>query len=387
MPFALVFLNLRRHWMRTALTLGSIVVAIFLACFLRGLVHAIHGGVQGASSDRLAVQSAVSLFVNLPVSYHNKIAQIEGVERVCKLQWFGGYYQDPDNFFAQFAVSHEQFFDTYPEVQLIEGSREDFETKRTSCVIGRGLAESFDWKVGDTIPLTGTLFQRNDGVPWELEVAGIYSARLPIDERTIFFHFDYLEKSLEEDGASGPLGVSVYVVDKQAGADEIRVLAAIEELFENGPQRVLATTEAEFNRQFVSMLGNVPKLMNSIGGGVLFAILLATLNTMLLAARERTHEIGILKALGFNDATNFGLLLCESLLIGALGGLLGLGLALATEPGIAYGLAAMFPGYHIPSSTAWSALGFALLIGLIAGLVPAWSASRLKAVEALRDEG
>lgn len=388
MPFALIYHNLARHWLRTVLTLASLVVAMFLTCFLSALVLSLEAGVRGAASNRLVTQSAVSLFVNLPLSYQSKLEQVEGVEAVSKWQWFGGYYQDPRNFFAQFGVDQDTYFDTYPEVRLLEGSRADFEAKRTSCIIGKDLAEQFEWRVGDTIPLIGGLFPRADGGVWEFEVAAIYEARLPVDNRTLFFHFDYLEKSLEEGAAEGPGGVGVYVLRIAEGANELAIMRTIDALYENGPQRVQTTTEAEFNRQFVSMIGNVPKLMGSIGGGVLFAIVLAALNTMLMAARERTRDLGIMKALGFTNATAFALLLFESLLVCALGGSLGVALALATEDGFAYFLTAnLFPGYDVTPALAWTGIGLSAAIGLVAGVIPAWQASRLEPVAALRSEG
>jgi putative ABC transport system permease protein len=388
-PWTLLFRNLFARPLRSLLTLGSIVVAVFLVCILRGVIGALEAGVEASSQRRLVIQSAVSLFVNLPASYQGKIEAVGGVESTCKLQWFGGYYQTPRNFFAQFAVDADRLLDAYPEIELLEGSELTFRSRRTSCLIGRGLAEEYGWELGESVPIVGALFPRSDGSTWDFEVAGIYrSTANNVDERTLWFHFDYLDESLRNGGAEGPSGVGVFVAKTERGADPTAVMADVDELFQNGPQRVQTTTEAEFQRQFVTMLGGVPTLLSSIGGGVLFAIALATLNTMLMAAREQTHALGILGALGFTPGTAFALLMGESLLLCGLGGLFGAALALSIESGFRTFLASNgFVMFEISTATVALGLGLALAVGALAGLAPAIGAARLRAVEALRSEG
>jgi putative ABC transport system permease protein len=181
--------------------------------------------------------------------------------------------------------------------------------------------------------------------------------------------------------------VGVYTVLLAPGADIVATMAAIDAMFDAGPQRVQATTEAEFNRQFVSMLGNIPTLLTSIGGGVLFAIALAVLNTMLMAARERTHDLAILKALGFGDGVVAVLLVIESLLVCGVGALVGLGGVGLVQGIVAEVIRQIFPSFHVDQPTMLLGLGLALAIGLLAGLLPAVGALRLRCVEALRAEG
>lgn len=388
MPWTLLFKNLFAHPFRTLLTVGSLVVAVFLLCFLRASLVSLDAGVASASSNRLMVQSAVSLFVDLPLSYQGKIENVEGVARTCKLQWFGGIYRDPSNFFAQFAVDADRFAKAYPEVELTQGSQEAFRANRTGCLIGEDLAKRFGWKLGSKIPLQGTIFPKTNGRPWELVVEGIYKAKTAnVDNQTLWFHHAYLDETLVAGQATGPRGVGVYVVALDRGASVERVASQIEDLFRNGPQRVQGTTEAEFQRQFVDMLGSVPTLLGSIGGGVLFAILFAVLNTMLLAARERTHDLGVMKALGFSDAVAFWLLLGESLLVCGIGGALGVLLAWASQGAVGSVLKQLIPTYEIGQQTVVEGLLLAIALGLVAGIIPAWQASRLGVVEALRGEG
>lgn len=391
MPWHLIARNLRAHPLRSILTAGSLVVAVFLICFLRTLVVALHAGVDQASSSRLVVQSAVSLFVDLPLAYQGKIDGVPGVAKTCVFQWFGGTFEGAGghggDFFAQFGVDHDNFFESYPEVELIEGTQADFLAKRTACLIGEQLAQKYGWKPGTRVPIMGTIYQRGGGGAWEFDVVGVYRSRSAnVDNSTLYFRFDYLRESLETGGASGPKGAGVYMIKLAQGADVVDVSRRVDALFENGPQRVQTTTEAEFQRQFVGMIGGLPTLLSSIGGGVLFAILFAVLNTMLMAGRERTRDIGVIKALGFTDGVVFALLMLESLLLCGVGGAGGVGLALLLEAGTAAGLSSMFPGYDITPETIALGIGLALGLGVIAGIVPAWQASQLRVVQALRPE-
>jgi putative ABC transport system permease protein len=379
----LVWRNLLRRPLRSTLTALSIVVAIFLICSLVTLLTTLNAGAANADNRRLAVMSATGLFVELPLSYQARIEQVPGVERSTKFCWFGGYFRTPANFFAQFAVDPEAMLAMYPECVVPEEQQKDFLANRASCLIGSGLQRTFGWNVGDTIPIIGALHPHPDDKAWEFKVAGIYHSPVPnFDNRTLFFHWDYYEETLKVGGV--PPNVSVYSLRIAPGVDAAQVISEVEALYQNGPQRVDCATEAEFQKQFAEMIGNLPMFVGWIGTGVLLAILLASVNTMLMAFREQSSEIGILKALGFTDATTFRLLVAQSLLLCGLGGALGIALSAASEGWVSDQLGSSFPGYMILPRTYAMAAVIALAIGLLAGLVPAWQAARLRCVEALR---
>jgi putative ABC transport system permease protein len=273
----------------------------------------------------------------------------------------------------------------YPEVEIVEGSREALLKERQACVLGEDTAKKFDLKVGDTFPLIGALFPRNDKLPYDFKLAAIYrSKKQTVDNNTMFFHYEYLQKALESHEASGPEGVGIFVVKVKPGVDPINVMGAADALFENGPQRVQATTEAQFQQQFVSMVGNVPFFVASIGSGVMMAILLAALNTMLMAAREQTRDVGVLKALGFSDGEVFGTMLAQALFLCGLGGGFGVALSKLTEASLARALGTFFPGYMVTNETLLLGAAMTIGVGLFAGIAPAWRAQRLKVIDALR---
>ena len=386
-PFRLVLRNLFGGWLRGlrgVLTILSVAVAVFLICVLRSFVTTLDAAVNASATDRIIVQSAVSLFVDLPEAYRSKLESVDGVERVCHLNWFGGTYKEKEPPGSQFAIRSETFLETYGEIEFLEGSAEQFRTQRNSCIVGRSLAKRYGFKVGQQIPVQSELYTRTDGRPWTFVVAGIYRSTSPnVDEITLYFHYDYLQEAREAGAARGPDGVSVFVVSVEDGSRPIDVMRTIDELYENGPQRVQATSEAAFQSQFVSMLGNVPFLLNTIGIGVLVAIMLAPLNTMLMAAREQTRDIGILKALGFSDGSVFGMMLTQSLILSFVGGAIGLALAVGAVPALAEVVGTMFPGLTLRRQTLVLAGTLIVALGLVAGLTPAFRARRMKAVEAI----
>lgn len=387
-PLKLTWRNLLRHKLRVLLTVGSLTVAFFLLCVLRALVVSLDSGIKEASSERLVVQSAVSLFVSLPESYQGKIDSVPGVEETMKMTWFGGYYQDSANMFGQFSVDPDRLERIYPEIELIEGTWEDFRVSRTACIVGSATAQKFGWSVGERVPIIGTIFARTDGTAWEFDIAGIYHSKgASIDDTTLFFHWEYLDEALKAGAAGGPSGIGVYTVMIADDFDQVSVGAAIDALFENGPQRVQSTPEAEFNAQFVSMIGNVPFFVTAIGMGVFLAILLATLNTMLMAGREQTRDIGVLKALGFGSSSAFWLLLMQSMILCGVGAGSGILLALSASKPLRGSLGTMFPGFAIHSGIVQTAVLVAIGLALFAGLAPALRARRLTVIEALREEG
>jgi putative ABC transport system permease protein len=374
--FRLVWANLRRKKVRTTLTIGSFAVALFLFGLLAAIRVGFRGGADAAGADRLDVINRVSLILPLPLSYRDRIIQVPGVANVTYATWFGGVYQDERNFFAQFAVDKDTWFDVYADYVVSTEGREAFMRDRQACMVGRALAKRFGFKVGDRIPLRGTIWTGD----WEFNVAGIYEGSRPdADTSGMFFRADYLEENRQ----FGKGTVGWYVVKLRDPADAVRITKAIDALFANSPFETLTQTEKAFAASFVNQMGNIELLIMTIGLVVFFTLLLVTGNTMAIAVRERSGELAVLKTIGFSDARVMRLILAEAVLIAGQGGLVGLVLARLVLPGLTRALPMLGVLYVSPLTFATGFL-LALAVGAAAGLLPAIGAMRLKVVDALR---
>jgi putative ABC transport system permease protein len=381
----LVVRHVVSHPVRSLLTVGAVLVASFLFCFLRSIVTTLEAAVTASASNRVITGSAVSLFQALPSSYRETIAAIDGVESVSRFTWFGGVYRDSEGLFAQFAADARTLLDQYPEVVIAEDQKRAWFEDRQGAIIGIALAEQYGWKVGDTVPLVGTIYPRVDGKEWTFNVRGIYrSTAQNVDELTMYFHFEYLDEVRQRGDAYGPMGTSVFLIRVEPGARPEDVIAAVDAHYEGGPQRTRTQTEAAFQAGFITMLGNVPTFLGMIGAAVLVALLFGVVNTMTLAARERTKTSGILKSLGFPDRVPARLYLFESMAIVGPGCLAGIVLSLGTQEGVRRVLGTLVPMYVVEAETVVLAALVCLAIAIVGGAVPAWRALRLRPVESLR---
>ncbi len=374
--FRLIWANLLRKKVRTTLTIGSFMVALFLYGLLVAIRAAFSGGADVAGVDRLNVINKTSLIMPLPQSYRDRLAAMPGITGVTYATWFGGVYQDEKNFFPQFAVDPESWLKVYSEFVVPEEQRRAFLADRQACLVGRHLAKRFGFKVGDRIPLRGTIWTGT----WEFNVVGIYDGNRPeVDTTQLLFRFDYLEERRQ----FGKGTVGWYVVKLASPDDAVAVSKRIDDTFANSPYETLTQTEKAFAASFAKQMGNIEFLVLVIGAVVFFTLLLVAGNTTAIAVRERTSELAVLKTVGFTDAGVLALVMAETLLIAGQGGILGLALAkLFTLGGDPTG------GFLGTFYFGWGSLGLgfalALAVGAVAGILPATSAMRLRVVDALR---
>jgi len=373
----LIFANLFRKKIRTTLTLGSFAVALFLFGLLAVVRGAFNQGLEVAGANRLVVVNKVSIIQPLPISYMDKIGRIPGVTLVTHANWFGGVYQDERNFFPQFAIQDETYRQMFPEFIVPGDQWNAFIGDRQGAIVGEDLVKRFHWKVGDRVPIKGTIFPGT----WEFNIRGIYKGSRPQDDTTQFwFRYKYLEER-ENPYWKGLIGWYTVRIDNPDNAT--RVAGVIDDMFANSPWETKTETEKAFAAGFVKQAGNIEFLLLSIGSVVFFTLLLVTGNTMAIAVRERMRELAVLKAVGFSDGFVLSLVLGESLLLAAIGGGLGLALCkLFTLRGDPTG--GLLPYFYLAFPALILGLLAALAVGLAAGILPAWSAMRLRVVDALR---
>jgi putative ABC transport system permease protein len=372
----LIIANLFRKKIRTALTVGSFAVSLFLFGLLAIVRGAFSQGVDVAGADRLVVINKVSLIQPLPLSYRDRLLRMSGIKLVTYDNWFGGVYQDEKNFFPQFAVDLEHQRAMYPEFKIPEEQWQAFAGDREGAFVGQSLADRFGWKVGDRIPIKGTIYTG----AWEFNLRGIYQGTRAQDDTTQFwFHWDFLD----ERRAFGKGDVGWYVVRVTNPDLSVQVAKTIDAEFANSPFETKTDTEKAFAASFVKQMGNIELLILTVGGVVFFTLLLVTGNTMAIAVRERVGELAVLKALGFSNRFVLLLVMMESLTVAFIGGALGLLLAklfsLHGDP-----TRGILPYFYLPPLAIVTGVAAALLVGVAAGILPAVSAMRLRVVDAIR---
>ncbi|HEV2117501.1 MAG TPA: FtsX-like permease family protein [Terriglobales bacterium] len=373
----LIIANLFRKKIRTTLTLGSFAVALFLFGLLAIVRGAFNQGLDVAGSNRLIVINKVSLIQPLPVAYQERLERVPGIKEVTHNNWFGGIYQDPKNFFAQLAIDDDTFHSIYPEFLIPDDQWKAYKEDREGAIVGVKLAKRFGWKVGDRIPIKGTIFPGT----WEFNIRAIYTGKRPADDTTQFwFHYKYLEER-ENQYWHGLVGWYVVKIDSPDNA--VKIAKAIDSTFANSPWETKTDTEQAFAASFAKQAGNISFLIMSIGAVVFFTLLLVAGNTMAIAVRERIRELAVLKAVGFSDTFVLLLVVFESVVVAAIGGGVGLVLAkLLTLNGDPTG--GMLPFFYLSAAAIAVGAVLALAVGLAAGIWPAYSAGRLKVVDALR---
>ena len=383
MKFAhLIWCNLRRKKLRTSLTLLSIIVAFILFGFLAAIQQALVGGVALAGADRLVVREKVSIINLLPVSYEARMDRIPGVDFSTYQTWFGGIYQDPKNFFMQNPVEPEKFLKIHPEVVLPPDQEKAWLATRTGAIVGRRTAERFGWKIGDRIPIRSTIWaQANGNLTWTFDIVGIYDGKdKGTDTTPLFFRYDYFDEARQQ----GKGLVGWYTIRIKDPSQAAEVAKRVDAEFENSPAETKTEPEGAFIQGWASQLGNIVLIVAVILSAVFFTILLVTGNTMAQAVRERTGELGVLKAIGFTNVQVVALVLAEACLLTILGGMVGLGLALAITPVIAQPLAGLLPMFYLPTRAVFIGFGISVALGLVTGVFPALQAMRLRVADALR---
>jgi putative ABC transport system permease protein len=375
----LVWGALMRKKTRTAFTLLSLSAAFLLIGLLQAVNSVLSGGADFLGANRLITQAKISFTQPLPMRLLPQIEAIPGVEHVGHSQFFGGVYQDPKNFFPQFAVNPQRLRDTYPEWTMDEDAWRTFISTQDGAIAGKVLAEKYGWKVGDIIPLNSFIWTQRDGSRvWQWRLVGIFEGR--DQEWTDRANLMYLNYGQFDEGRSerarGLAGV--FVVRVKNPMDSERIAAEIDRKFENSSEETKTQSEQEFQLGFLKQLGDIGFIVNAISGAVFFTILILTGYTMSQAVRERIPELAVLKCLGFTDRTVLGLVLAESFLLCFIGALLGLLLASAVT-----GL--LPPEYPIKADArVWLfALATTVFLALVVGLPPALRAMHLKIVDAL----
>ncbi len=365
---------------RTFLTLISIVAAFLLFGMLDGVRQSFaDAGQSAAGATRLQTVSRLSFIQPLPMSLAARIEQVDGIEEVTWANWFGGAYQEPSNQIFTFAVP-PNYLDVYPESNVDQATRERFAATRTGLLVGKTLANRYQWKVGDQIPLLSNIFPNADGSKvWTFDIVGIMDTDDAFLSQTALLHWKYFDESNAWN--QGNVGWYVSRIGDVEAAD--RIAREIDAISVNSSHETKTQTEAAATANWIKQTADITLITSSIMGAVFFTLLLLTGNTMAQAVRERTAELAVLKTIGFRDVPVLMMVLAESVSLIVIGGVIGLGVAALLAPIVGAGSGGVINMPPVGLSS-W-ALGIAImvLIGLIVGALPALRAMRLNVVDAL----
>ena len=377
----LLLRNAFRHPLRSLLTLLGLVVAIAAFGLLRTVNEAWYAGVQASSATRLIARNATSLTFVLPISYAQRIRGVDGVSSVSWANWFGGVYQTERNFFPQFGVEPASYLKLYPEYVMTEDEKLAFVKDRQGAVVGRKLANQYGWKLGDTVPLRGTIYPGT----WNFTIRGIWDGRdAKTDENQMLFHWQLLNESIKKRFPKRGDSVGVFIVGIDDPSQAAAVAGRVDAMFKNSLAESLTETESAFQLSFVSMSEAILVAIEAVSYIVVLIILAVMANTMTMTARERLAEYATLKALGFGPGFVARLLLGESLLIAAIGGAMGIAVSFPIAAAFGSVVGSVLPVFEISTTTIALQIGASLAVGFIAAAWPAWQMGRIDIVNGLR---
>ena len=382
----LIVKNTFRHKLRTGLTILGIVVAILAFGMLQTLVNAWYAGANLASSTRLVTRNSISLVFSLPIAYKDRIRGVPGVQRVTWLNWFGGIYKERSNFFPQFAADAKTLLEMYPELRFVDGDANAFLRDRRGCIIGTKLAEKYGFKVGDVIPLRGTIYPGT----WNFTVRGIYryeGANVSADITNLYFHWQYLDDTIRAISPRRAGQVGTFILDVERADDMASVAEAVDATFRNSLAETLTESEKAFNLSFVAMSDQIITIVRLVSFVVVLVILAVMANVMAMTARERLSEYATLKALGFGPGFLVSLVVGESLFIALLGCAAGIALTVPVAAAFGRALSTLFPIFRVAPETYGLQLACALVVGITAAIFPAVRAATVNVVDGLRSIG
>jgi putative ABC transport system permease protein len=377
----LLFANLRRRTPRSMFTLLSIAVAFLLYGLLAAVKNGFEANGNLAGVDRLVTMAKVSIVQPLPISYLQRIASVPGVKLVTHSTWFGGHYQDERNIIITYPVPPESYLDMYPEFLLPPAQKEHWLHDRVGAIVGRALADSHGWKVGDRIPLRSDIYARSDGsYIWDFVIDGIYDNKDPSgDVSSFFFHYDYLDESR----SIGKGTAGWYIVRIADPTQTAQVAAAIDALFTNSSAETKTGSEKAFVQGFAKQTGDIGAIVTAIGIAVFFTMLLVSANTMAQSVRERTNELAVLKTLGFSDPAVLALVISESLLLTIVGGAIGILGAMLVVGRLGTALSEYLSAFLLTPQALLVGVVLMVGLGVVAGALPAVRAARLRIVDGL----
>jgi putative ABC transport system permease protein len=371
-----VFKSLWRHRTRTLLTVSGSAVALFVFCF----IGAVQEGMARLTGDRTAERKLIVFQANrfcpstsrLPEDYARQIAQVAGVADVVPIQVFMNNCRASLDLVVFHGIPPEKLR-TARDLKLVAGDWGRFERQRDAALVGRALADRRHLTVGQRFSIGEVT----------VTVAGIFTSAQPAEEHFLYTQLEFLQRTR---GLNAVGTVTQFEVRLREGADADAACRAIDALFRGGPIPTDTRPKGVFEANAVGDLKELIGFAHYLGYACVGLVLALVGTTTVMAVQDRVREHAVLQTLGFSERLVFGLVLSESLLVSLAGGVLGTGAALGVLAWsrLAVGTEGVTIAFAPSVGLGVTGLGVALVVGLLAGLVPAWQAARTEIVASLR---
>jgi putative ABC transport system permease protein len=371
-----VLKSLWRNRTRTALTVSGAAVALFVFCFVGAVQEGLARLTRGSDAERTLIVFQANRFCpstsKLPQDYARKIARVSGVADVVPIMVFMNNCRASLDLVVFHGLPAEQLR-TARDLKVVAGDWGAFEGRQDAALVGKALARRRGLQVGRKFSIGEVT----------VTVAGIYTATGAAEENFLYTHLDFLQRTR---GLNSVGTVTQFEVRLAPGADAPAVCRAIDAAFRSGPVQTDTRPKGVFQARAVGDLAELISLGHYLGYACVGLMLALLATTTVMAVQDRVREHAVLQTLGFSGPRIFGLVLSESLLVSLVGGLLGVGAALAALAwsGLAVGTEGVTIAFMPSVGLALTGLAVTVGVGVLAGLVPAWKASRAEIVVSLR---
>jgi putative ABC transport system permease protein len=370
-----VLKSLWRQRTRTALTVSGSAVALFVFSFVGAIQDGLAALTRQHDAERTLIVFQANRFCpatsRLPEDYARTIARMDGVQDVVPIKVFTNNCRASLDVVVFQGIPPEKLRSAR-DLRLIAGDWAGFERRRDAALVGQALARRRGLNVGQRFSIGEVT----------VTVAGIFAATAA-EENFLYTQLEFLQRTRGLNSVGTVTQLEVHLSD---GADPSAVARSIDQEFRGGPIQTDTRTKGVFEANAVGDLAALIGFTAYLGYACVGLVLALVATTAVMAVQDRVREHAVLQTLGFSGRRIFGLVLAETLLVSLLGGLLGIGLALAALAwgGMAVGTEGVTIAFRPSLSLVASGLGVVAAVGALAGLVPGWQAARAEIVASLR---
>lgn len=381
-----LYKNITRNKLRTLLTCAAVALPIIVYVMSTAVISGLNEFLDNSVKQlRLVVVHKTSIVNPMPVGHRRKIESLDPTGKriisVCGMRWLGGTVEGDPTPLSTLAADADSFVSTFPDQQLTQQEIDLWRRDRQAIILGSSTAKAFGWKAGDRITIQPSV---PPYTPMEFHV--VSTAEQAKDPVTNFCRMDYVEEEMKKLGADEGF-VSFFFVKCGSREDLEYFRVAIDVLFSGSLDETKTQDEKSFMSEFINQQFNLPRNLTILAAVTIFVAVMAAANTMSMNIRDRSNEMAVMRSVGFRNSVVFALIQAEGMLLCTLGGVIGAGI-----PFVLFNFTPLkdlrvplIQVLNVDAVVCLQALLIAAFIGLIAAIWPAWSASRMTVVQALRN--